>query len=764
MPIPYVVYSAYSERGQELWTSNPDGSNARLLLDIHTGVGGNNPAESSTPSEFTTLDDGRVIFSAYTFGHWREAWITDGTPEGTVLLNDLTPAQSGGSTNPRDFVALPGGRAVSTGDSSGGGRELYVTDGTEAGTKRLMDIIPGVEGSNPTGLTLLTPDKDGVDRTFKVLFSATGPDGRTEPWVTDGTVEGTKPLENHDWEWGTIDPQGFLNTADIHLGHAVFTAESAYGRELFYTDGVRDYFLADVNNHGSGSNPSDLTLVAPGVTLFFADGTFDDVPGRDLFKAVFDYGEGAYKVTKVADLTPRYSAYDGAYAEPSKMVSLGDGRALFVNNMNYGYRYPGGGLEPFDMELWVTDGTAEGTGVVDFLNPGPEGSSPTNFALLKPGLMVFSAINTAFGRELYVSDGLTAHMVADLAPGLNDGFPANSNPYGFRPLGDGTALFWTDIEEAQLWRTDGTAAGTYKVGDVKQGSGTGEMAIGWRETAPPVVTPPVPLPPDAWENNPGPGAYLPRFNYGDNGDNILSTGLGPDTLGGRGGNDKLSGLAGDDKLAGGAGNDTIDGGADYDVAYYQGTRGQYVVTGANGQLTVTDTQAGRDGTDVLTNVESLHFANPLVFRFYKPETGTHFYTGSVEERDNVIAKLAPWYTYEGPAFHSADPGAENTSALYRFYKPDTGTHFYTASVEERDSVIAKLAPWYTYEGPALTVSTGPQEGYSAVFRFYKPDTGTHFYTASVEERDNVVNTLSNWYHLEGVAYYIPTSAGTDIFV
>src|SRR5690606_11002231 len=71
------------------------------------------------------------------------------------------------------------------------------------------------------------------------------------------------------------------------------------------------------------------------------------------------------------------------------------------------------------------------------------------------------------------------------------------------------------------------------------------------------------------------------------------------------GDDELRGLGGDDVLVGGAGNDLIDGGDGTDTAVYSGNRADYTVTVLGGVTTVT----GPDGTDTVTNVEQLQFAD-----------------------------------------------------------------------------------------------------------------------------------------------------------
>ncbi len=73
----------------------------------------------------------------------------------------------------------------------------------------------------------------------------------------------------------------------------------------------------------------------------------------------------------------------------------------------------------------------------------------------------------------------------------------------------------------------------------------------------------------------------------------------------------ISGTAGNDVLSSRQGNDTIDGGAGLDVAVYSGSSGNYQLGFSNGAWTVQD-KTGVDGTDTVTNVERLQFANKTV--------------------------------------------------------------------------------------------------------------------------------------------------------
>lgn len=46
------------------------------------------------------------------------------------------------------------------------------------------------------------------------------------------------------------------------------------------------------------------------------------------------------------------------------------------------------------------------------------------------------------------------------------------------------------------------------------------------------------------------------------------------------------------------------------------------------------------------------------------------------------------------------------------------------------------------------------EGATTVWRFYNRKVGTHFYTASVAERDRVAATLGGTWTFEGPGYYL----------
>jgi hypothetical protein len=145
--------------------------------------------------------------------------------------------------------------------------------------------------------------------------------------------------------------------------------------------------------------------------------------------------------------------------------------------------------------------------------------------------------------------------------------------------------------------------------------------------------------------------------------------------------------------------------------------------------------------------------SPLpIYRFYNFKQGVHFYTATQEEMASVRNGLSSTYAFEGVGYAEDSANPANNTPLYRFYNFRQGVHFYTATEEERDRVINTLGETYRYEGEAYKVSASPV-GTQPVYRFYNVQKGVHFYTATDAERDNVINTLGHIYRYEGVAYY-----------
>ncbi len=114
------------------------------MRDIYPGTFG-----SSYPRYLTNVN-GTLFFSAVHPTYGRELWKSDGTEAGTVLVRDIRPGST--SSNPRYLVNVNGTLFFGA-EHPSLGRELWKSDGTLEGTVLVRDINPGANDSDPRFLT-----------------------------------------------------------------------------------------------------------------------------------------------------------------------------------------------------------------------------------------------------------------------------------------------------------------------------------------------------------------------------------------------------------------------------------------------------------------------------------------------------------------------------------------------------------------------------------------------------------------------------------
>lgn len=371
---------------------------------------------------------------------------------------------------PSDLVRM-GSRLFFTGLSRTSGVEIFRSDGTPAGTSLLRDTDPGQDYGYPRNLT-----PAGGRLYFTAAGGPQGPAGR-DLWVSDGTTAGTA-LVNPLPPAGPVDRIGAL----IPLGdHLLFSAwRAGLGQELWRTDGTRPgtAMVRDLHESPGSSNPRGLAAI--GGSLFFGarwplglfrtDGTEAGTvdlgePGRPraatLFQGslFFDSGDRLFKTDGTSGLLP-FGDLSAAEMQPV-------GGLLFLSASDGGT-----GMEP-----WVSDGTPSGTLVARDIRPGieevatmlylPKSSSPRGLAPLGSGVL-FAAYDEEHGEELWRSDGTPGGtvLVADLCPG--DCSPEIGEPTSFA-----ARVFFAarDGAGSELWVSDGTAAGTRRLLDLIPGPG-----------------------------------------------------------------------------------------------------------------------------------------------------------------------------------------------------------------------------------------------------------------------------------------------------
>jgi Ca2+-binding RTX toxin-like protein len=158
------------------------------------------------------------------------------------------------------------------------------------------------------------------------------------------------------------------------------------------------------------------------------------------------------------------------------------------------------------------------------------------------------------------------------------------------------------------------------------------------------------------------GADSDSLSGGDGNDVLLGQD-GTDNLTGGTGTDDLQGGASADTLEGGAGNDTLDGGTEIDRAVFSGNISAYEIRVEDGKTIVRHLNNGADGTDVLTNVEQLSFADGVKSNFVavtdavvtEGDAGTKVMTFTVSLVGTATSAVTVnWATSNGTATAGSD--------------------------------------------------------------------------------------------------------------
>ncbi len=516
-----LIFAATTALGTELWRSDGTAAGTMLVRDIAAG------ADSSSPSKLVAFQ-GKVYFFATDGVTGQELWTTDGTMSGTQLVLDTQPGSSGfvgrviatpntlfvasrdpvsfsqfrvqASTDGVNFTSLfVGGPAIII-DSLDfvpfgdllyfrGGALPWISDGTVAGTYSICDCEFA---------------QDATAAGDVVFFVASTPATGYELWVTDGSEAGTHLVEEVDPGTGN----GVIITAMLPIGpgEIVFAGERPdVGRELFVADTTSVSLYADVLPGPFSSRPLPFSTV--GSSFVFS--TDPSGGPRELYASNGTPGQFD-ALLNVEGFIPSFSLNGSTLIFAADTTSEGE-------------------------QLYSTDGTALGTGVVADITPEPTQSSLPSRLVQAGDLGFFFATAPATGRELYVTDGTTAgtQLVADLVPGPDSSvraesklvatgdkvvFMVDATPLAAPYVSDGTAAgtfplatpsadtLISDIDVLddvayffhadaafgrQLWKSDGTIAGTGMVADISpgvNGVSAGEIvAVGDRIYFTPIV-------------------------------------------------------------------------------------------------------------------------------------------------------------------------------------------------------------------------------------------------------------------------------------
>ena len=165
----------------------------------------------------------------------------------------------------------------------------------------------------------------------------------------------------------------------------------------------------------------------------------------------------------------------------------------------------------------------------------------------------------------------------------------------------------------------------------------------------------------------------------------------------------------------------------------------------------------RNALNQASSISAIPIATPI-YRFWSDDKQHHFFTASAAERDSIIATYPPHvWNYEGVAYSAFTQPITDALPVYRFWSDEKQGHFYTISETEKNSIIATYPTnVWKYEGIAFYAYPNQKADTTPVYRFWSDTKQGHFYTASLAEKDSIIATYpTNVWKYEGIAYYVP---------
>jgi ELWxxDGT repeat protein len=455
--------------GYELWKSDGTDAGTVLVKDVRPGL-----KLSSTPKELTNVS-GTLYFTAYHETYGRELWKSNGTATGTVLVKDIRPGSA--ESLPDHLTAL--GSTLYFGANNGtNGRELWKSNGTATGTLLVKDINPGSVSYSGGGF----PHLSHFTAYNGLMYFMTYTD-RPRIWRTDGTTAGTFPISPLNRHFIEIDPNLTVFAGSLYYVSNGYQGESNGFMELWKTDGTEgnhQLVRSDLGRYGN----NQMELTAGQTLMYFV--TWEDFSGSiekiwstdGTTENTWPVGYGvAYGSSYPSNLTTvnntfYFSADNGDEYGLFRSDGTAEGTQLFQpfgtatlksffgsNGVLYFVEDRNSGQN--EQILWRSDGTAIGTYPLIVLNYT---SLPVNYMATANGMVYVATQNRLIG-----TNGTQGGTV-----------PLRTFPYDIGWMADaGEELVFAANDGSkgyELWKSNGTAAGTVLLRDIWPGSSSSLFA------------------------------------------------------------------------------------------------------------------------------------------------------------------------------------------------------------------------------------------------------------------------------------------------
>jgi len=383
-----------------------------LVKDLTSG------AASTSISAIKTLNS-KLYFGAGPFIFNRDIWSSDGTPDGTIVIKDFE--------NVLGYIHGVSGKYVVFLDVEEG----KIPEGNLFKHNTLTGVTSLFGESSQTfggyGLSISRGDD---------LFSWLKKSGYgMELWKLNGESNSIELLKDINPGSGDANAFGVGNFQIVFNDKIIFAAnDGSLGVELWVSDGteVGTMLIKDISP--DSSNPNYFTRTEEKVFFQANDGTHGD--------ELWITDGSALGTRMVKDINEGVSNGMINISTSEVMAAIGD-KVIFQADDG------GGG------EIWISDGTSEGTHKLKDINPS--GGSNANLFYYFNNKVFFTADDGVHGTELWFTNGTDGGTVLiDLVEGSE-----SSDPMRF--IDDGVNLYFQAA--GKIWRSSGTAATTEPIAD-----------------------------------------------------------------------------------------------------------------------------------------------------------------------------------------------------------------------------------------------------------------------------------------------------------
>jgi trimeric autotransporter adhesin len=361
-------------------------------------------------------------------------WRTDGTVAGTIKLADSAfTAQPAIPIKQSQYFTLAG-KNYATMSLKGNNSFLHTTDGTVAGTQPAVRLNDKA-GSICSNFYTLNANK--------TLFMVESEPEKRQPWVTDGTTNGTKLLANINLSGYLGADKAWLGTINNIAYFVGYTTPNTGQDGLWRTDGtpagtylVKKFYKLYAQKSTVLNNK-----------LYFA--ASDSITGTELWRS-----DGTASGTQMVKQIFNGNIDNGGYGSSPRAFMVFNNKIYFTAN-----------ISSTDRVLWQTDGTTAGTVLFKDLYPTAavdiDIHSPTIYnGVLYFRTFAFDAPNNK--NDIWRTDGTANGTV--VVRNLNTSCWTYELNGGFTPTTD--ALYFqgtTGTAGCEVMYSNGTTAGTQTI-------------------------------------------------------------------------------------------------------------------------------------------------------------------------------------------------------------------------------------------------------------------------------------------------------------